>query len=84
MDWQLRLITLYEAIGKPYQEHLWVYCQRFSPPVDLRFSDEECCAFTCGGSWTSGASDARFMTTRDALSTSVFHDDRPMEALSNG
>ena len=41
MDWQLRLITLYEAICKEYREHLWVYCQRFSPYVDLRLSDEE-------------------------------------------
>lgn len=41
MDWQLRLITLYEAICKHYQEQLWVYCQRFSPYVDLGFSDEE-------------------------------------------
>ncbi len=41
MDWQLRLITLYEFICKQYREHLWVYCQRFSPYVDLKFSDEE-------------------------------------------
>jgi hypothetical protein len=41
VDWQLRLITLYEFICKQYREHLWAYCQRFSPYVDLRFSDEE-------------------------------------------
>ena len=41
MDWQERLITLYEDICKQYREHLWVYCQRFSPYTDLRFSDEE-------------------------------------------
>lgn len=41
MDWELRLVTLYEFICKQYQEHLWVYCQRFSPYADLAFSDEE-------------------------------------------
>lgn len=41
MDWQFRLITLYEFICKHYQEDLWVYCQRFSPHTDLTFSDEE-------------------------------------------
>ena len=41
MDWQLRLITLYEFICKQYREHLWVYCQRFSPYTNLEFSDEE-------------------------------------------
>jgi hypothetical protein len=40
VDWQLRLITRYETIRKAYREHLWVYCQRFSPYVDLRLSDE--------------------------------------------
>lgn len=41
MDWALRLITLYEVICKQYREHLWVYCQRFSPYADLAFTDEE-------------------------------------------
>lgn len=41
MDWQVRLITLYEFICKQYREDLWVYCQRFSPYTDLSFSDEE-------------------------------------------
>ena len=41
MDWQEQLITLYEFICKQYREHLWVYCQRFSPHVDMSFSDEE-------------------------------------------
>ena len=41
MDWQLRLITLYEFICKHYQEHLWVYCQRFGSYANLSFSDEE-------------------------------------------
>ena len=41
MDWQERLITLYEPTCKQYREHLWVYCQRFSRYADLRFSDEE-------------------------------------------
>lgn len=41
MDWALRLITLYEFICKQYREHLWVYCQRFSPYADLAFTDEE-------------------------------------------
>lgn len=41
VDWQLQLITLYEFIGKPYRDHLWVYCQRFSPHTDMSFSDEE-------------------------------------------
>ena len=41
MDWELRLITLYEFICRQYREHLWVYCQRFSPFVDLTFTDEE-------------------------------------------
>ena len=39
MDWQLSLLTLYEAICKEYREHLWVYCQRFSTYVNLRLSD---------------------------------------------
>lgn len=41
MDWELRLVTLYECICKHYREHLWVYCQRFSPYADVTFSDEE-------------------------------------------
>lgn len=41
MDWQLQLVTLYEFICKQYREHLWVYCQRFSPYADVTFSDEE-------------------------------------------
>lgn len=41
MDWQIRLITLYEFICKPYREQLWVYCQRFSRYTDLTFTDEE-------------------------------------------
>ena len=41
MDWQPRLITLYEFICKEYRELLWAYCQRFSPHVDLTFSAEE-------------------------------------------
>lgn len=41
MDWELRLVTLYEFICKQYQDHLWVYCQRFSPYADLAFTDEE-------------------------------------------
>lgn len=41
MDWQLRLITLYEFICKHYREELWVYCQRFSPYANLEFTDEE-------------------------------------------
>jgi hypothetical protein len=41
VDWELRLVTLYEFICKQYREHLWVYCQRFSPYADLTFTDEE-------------------------------------------
>lgn len=41
MDWELRLITLYEFICKQYREHLWIYCQRFAPHADLSFTDEE-------------------------------------------
>ena len=41
MDWQLRLITLYEFICKEYRNHLWAYCQRFSPYADVTFTDEE-------------------------------------------
>lgn len=41
MDWQLQLVTLYEFICKQYREHLWVYCQRFSPYAEVTFSDEE-------------------------------------------
>ena len=41
MDWQLRLITLYEFICNEYRKQLWAYCQRFSPYVALTFSDEE-------------------------------------------
>jgi hypothetical protein len=41
VDWQLRLITLFDDICNHYQSHLWVHCQRFSPYVDLTFSDEE-------------------------------------------
>jgi hypothetical protein len=49
VDWQLRLITLYEFICRQYREHLWVYCQRFSPYTDLTFTDEEViCIFLWG------------------------------------
>jgi hypothetical protein len=41
VDWELRLISLYEFICKHYREQLWVYCQRFSPYTDLSFTDEE-------------------------------------------
>jgi hypothetical protein len=41
VDWELHLITLYDFICKQYREHLWVYCQRFSPHTDLTFTDEE-------------------------------------------
>jgi len=41
MDWETRLITLYEFICKHYTRELWVYCQRFSAHTDLSFSDEE-------------------------------------------
>lgn len=41
MDWQLRLITLYEFICKHYDEHLWVHCERFSPYARVDFTDEE-------------------------------------------
>lgn len=41
MDWELRLVTLYEFICKQYREHLWVYCQRFSPYAEVSFTDEE-------------------------------------------
>lgn len=41
MDWDLRLVTLYEFVCKQYREHLWVYCQRFSPYAELTFTDEE-------------------------------------------
>ena len=41
MDWEVQLITLYEFVCKHYREQLWVYCQRFSPFVDLTFTDEE-------------------------------------------
>jgi hypothetical protein len=49
VDWELRLITLYEFICKQYAEHLWVYCQRFSPYADLAFTDEEViCSYVWG------------------------------------
>lgn len=41
MDWQLRLRTPYDFVCKLYEEQLWAYCQRFSPHVDLTFSDED-------------------------------------------
>ena len=41
MDWEVQLITFYEFVCKHYREQLWVYCQRFSPFVDLTFTDEE-------------------------------------------
>ena len=41
MDWETRLITLYDFICKQYTQGLWVYCQRFSAYTDLSFSDEE-------------------------------------------
>lgn len=41
VDWELRLVTLYEFICKQYREHLWVYCQRFGPYADMSFTDEE-------------------------------------------
>lgn len=41
MDWELQLISLYVYICNQYQQHLWVYCQRFSNHVELSFTDEE-------------------------------------------
>ncbi|MFO1434124.1 MAG: transposase [Candidatus Competibacteraceae bacterium] len=41
MDGEVQLITLYEFVCKHYREQVWVYCQRFSPFVDLTFTDEE-------------------------------------------
>ena len=41
MDWELQLISLYVYICNQYQQHLWVYCQRFSNHAELSFTDEE-------------------------------------------
>lgn len=41
MDWELRLVTLYDFVCKQYRERLWVYCRRFSPYADMTFTDEE-------------------------------------------
>lgn len=41
MDGEVPLLTLYAFICKHSREQLWVYCQRFSPLVDLTFTDEE-------------------------------------------
>lgn len=41
MDWQLRLIMLYEYIDHHYHKELWVYCQRMSNNSRPEFSDVE-------------------------------------------
>lgn len=41
MDWLDEIISLYLEICEEYRSTLWSCCQRFSPYVDLSFSDEE-------------------------------------------
>lgn len=41
MDWELKLIAVYDFICKHYEEKLKVHCQRFARYSDLRFTDEE-------------------------------------------
>lgn len=41
MDWETQLISLYVYICKQHQDHLWVYCQRFSNHSEPSFTDEE-------------------------------------------
>ena len=41
MDWQIRLITIYEYIHREFNAGLWVYCQRFSNNNNPKFTDTE-------------------------------------------
>jgi hypothetical protein len=84
VDWQFRLITLYDFICKQSQEDLWVYCQRLSPHTDLTFSDEEVLCIDLWGILDKRRELRAISMTRGALSMSGSHDCLRREALCNG
>ena len=41
MNWQIRLISIYDFLDQEYHNYLWPFCQRFSNNNTPRFSDVE-------------------------------------------